>query len=335
MLDLAHTELRIQNIQSLREEGHFRLARSLARDAAAEVPPPGPRDGLPEALALARLAEACRSVGEGRWARSLLERAIKTVEKRSGPDEPRLVRLLLDLVRTLEALVYYPEVEPVLTRALSLAMRLHGEASLAVAEVRLAWADVWVRHWHAASARPLLRQVRPVLDRELPADHGDRLMCEELDLLATKESLRPDSLVSALDDVLARRVASLGPHHPHSMRLRTNLVELEPDSVRAAGRYEEALRLARSLGPDDPAVALVHVAWAAWLMREDEPAVALDSVLEALRGLEAAWAADHPDRMTLHGRLTMLLTWLEPSPAVLEGRSRLAALRGPDGRPGR
>jgi tetratricopeptide (TPR) repeat protein len=318
----------IATIRKLAAARLFRDARGLARTAASELAEPALKEGGPELKLRADFATALAEVGEGRWARIHLDRAIRHAERASAPGGGELAGLLVQQARVSSQVVYYPELEPLLKRAVSVREKTlgadHPETGLAL----LAWAELILAHWHAYLARPPARRARAILEPVQGALAPPVLRCREILLLAARERTPAAQLASDLAGLLELRERVQGREHPDVLGLLEPLIELDPEletAVQHHGRARAALVKAR--GPDDPRVAYVDVLLAERWLRAHETERAVALIESALTALEAAWAADHPERMPAFGKLTMLMVWAEQGPETDAARARLKALK--------
>ena len=331
MIDIQELARTTDRLRELHGAKLFAEARGLARHAAADVPEAGLREGAPEVRARAELARALALVGEGRWAKIHLARALAAAERAFGPRHAEVATLLLTQAEVLSQLVYYPELEPLLKRAVSIREEALGPDHADTARALIVWAELVLRHWHAYLARPLARRARALLEPVAGSLDPTVLRARELLVLAGRSTTPPARLAADLHDLAHLRERVQGAWHLDLARLLEPLIELEPvlsESLRVHARTREIL--ARALGEEHPRVALSDALLAERWMRAGDSGHALPLLSSALALLEAAWAADHPERMPVYGRLTMLLVWAEPAPEVAAFRERLRALKDPD-----
>lgn len=328
MIDLAELAQSTDSIRRLFEAALYKDARGLARRIAAELPEPTLKEGAPEVRARAELARTLALVGEGRWARIQLERAIATAERALGAKHPELGTLLLTKAQVLAQLVYYPEIEPVCKRALAIREEALGPDHPETAHALLAWAELVIRHWHAYLARPLARRARAVLEPLSGSLDPTVLRARELLALAGRGTTPDHKLSSDLRDLIALRERVQGAAHVDLARVLEPLIELEPGFEDALAAHDRARTLlAAALGDAHPRVAHADALMAERCLRAADTARGYPLIDSALSKLETAWADDHPDRMPVYGRLTMLLVWAERGPVTDGFRARLSALK--------
>lgn len=328
MLDrqsLADTTAAIRKLAAARL---YREARGLARSAAAELSEPALKEGVIEIRLRADFAGALAEVGEGHWARIQLDRAIRHAERPAAHAAGEVPALLLQQARVSSQVVYYPELEPLLRRAVTLREMALGADHPDTGMALLSWAELTLVHWHAYLARPIARRARAILEPVQGALAPAVLRCREILVLAARDRTAPAQVASDLAGLLELRERVQGPGHPDVVRLLGALIELEPEletAVQYHARAHEAL--ARMHGPFDPRVALADATLAERYMRVHESERAMKLIETAVASVEAAWEADHPDRMPVFGRLTMLMVWAEQGPETDELRARLRALK--------
>lgn len=323
--ELAHTT---DSIRRLYDARLFKDARGLARRIASELPEPALKEGTPEVRARADLARTFALVGEGRWARVHLERARLAAERALGAQHPEVAALLMAQAELNAQLVYYPELEPLCKRAVAICTEALGADHAKTAAVQLAWAELVIRHWHPYLARPLARSARAALEPVAGSLDPTVLRARELVVLAGRGTTPPAKLASDLNDLLDLRVRVQGPAHEDLVRVLEPLIELEPEVGAAEAAYTRARGiLVRAYGESHPHVARIDVVMAERWMRGGEPARAMPLLDSGLTKLEAAWDEEHPDRMQVYGRLTMLMVWAEPGPEIAAFKTRLKALK--------
>ena len=328
MIDRTELDRTAASIRALYDAQLYRDARGLARRVAAELPEPTAKVGAEEVRARAHLARTLALVGEGRWARIQLDRAIAATERTLGPRHPELASLLIAQAEVISQLVYYPQLEPLCKRADEICEVAHGADHAHTARAQLAWAELVIRHWHPYLARPLARRARATLEPVAGSLDPVVLRARELLALAGKGTTPPARLAEELTDLLALRERVQGPMHPDLVRLLEPAIEIEPETDGAARAHERARKILVKVHDEShPHVALVDVLMAERWMRVADTSRALPFLESALSKLEAAWELDHPDRMPVYGRLTMLMIWVEGGPEMDALKGRLRALK--------
>lgn len=328
MLDISHLADTTASIRRLFDARLYRDARGLARRVVAELPAPTLKEGAAEVRARAELARTLALVGEGRWARIQLDRALGAAERALGARHPELATLLIAQAQVVSQLVYYPELEPLLKRALSIREEALGKDHPDTAAAQLAWAELVIRHWHPYLARPLARRARAVLEPVAGSLDPAVLRARELLALSGRGTTAPARLAAELADLLHLRERVQGSAHLDLVRILEPLIEVEPeaqDAARAHARGRDILVAALDEG--HPRVAVADAVMAERWMRAGETVRALPLLDSALTKLEAAWEEDHPERMSVYGRLTMLLVWAEGGSEMEAFKARLKALK--------
>lgn len=328
MIDLAELARTTDSIRRLYDAALYKDARGLAQRVCAELPEPTLKESTPEVRARAELARTLALVGEGRWARIQLERAISSAERALGAKHPELASLLLTKAQVLTQIVYFPEIEPLLKRALAIREEALGADHPETAAALMVWAELVLRHWHAYLARPLARRARAALEPLAGSLDPTVLRARELVALAGRGTTPDRKLVGELHDLLHLRERVQGAQHADLTRLLEPLIELEPEAedARAAHARARAILVA-ALGEDHPRVAQVDAVMAERSLRGQDNARGYALIDSALTKLERAWELDHPERMGVFGRLTMLLVWAERGPETDLFRARLSALK--------
>lgn len=331
VLDPTTVSAEIDSIRKLADARLYREARGRARTAAAELAEPSLKEGPPELRTRAAFAATLADVGEGRWARIHLDRAIRHAERGLPQRGAELASLLILQAQVSSQVVYYPELEPLLKRAVALREQAsgpdHPETGLALA----AWAELILKHWHAYLARPIARRARAILEPVQGALAPAVLRCREMMVLAGRQDADPAKLAGDLAGLFELRERVQGADHADLLPLCEALVEIEPELEDALRWHHRARALAAKVkGADHPRVALLDVMLAERQLRAGEVGRAHALIESALASLEAAWEADHPERMPVFGRLTMLFVWAEPGPQTADWRARMKVLKDPD-----
>jgi tetratricopeptide (TPR) repeat protein len=324
---------RRQEICRLHDAHRFRAARTLARELASLVPAPTLKAGVQEAQSLSELAQTLGMVGEGRWARVHLERSLKLMERAVGPNHPEVARLLLIQAHLLEEFVYYPELEGLFSRALAIREEAYPAGHPEIGEALLAWADLITRHWHLYLARPKARRALGILSGAHGPHHPLVLRCREILALASNTPADQAHTVGLLKEIMEVRVRVQGEDHPDILKSLQTLLEMTPDAAEARDLYHRALTLsAKVAGTEDPLTALTHVLYAERALKSQDTTAALPLLETALSILEVVFSADHPDRMGVFGRLTMLLVFAERSAEVMALQRRMSLLKNQEER---
>ena len=328
MTDIPELDASTARLRALHEARLFAEARGLAHRIAAELPEPSPRETIAGLRARADLSRALALVGEGRWARMRNERTLAAAQRALSPKHAEVATLLLLHAEILSQVVYYPELEPHLKRAVAIREEALGPDHPDTARALLDWAELCVRHWHAYLARPLARRARAVLEPLSGSLDPEVLRARELLALAGKGTAPPARIAAELADLAHLRERVQGAWHLDLARTLEPAIELEPVVEEAARLYQRVREiLVRALDGAHPRVAGIDALMAERWMRAGDGARALPLLTGALNALEAAWQVDHPERMPVYGRITMLLVWAEADPEIAAFKERLRALK--------
>jgi tetratricopeptide (TPR) repeat protein/CHAT domain-containing protein len=287
------------DLDALMRDGNHAAAADSARSRLARAA----RDGVPDSLELATLAEVLvdASVRSGKarseevldWSR----RAVALRERHQGPDHPHVAVALTGLGSLLLARNEYEPARLALERALAIQERAPLDANLARTCTVLG--NLHMAHADYAAARPLLERGLAIRRQVLGPDHLE--VASSLSQLGTLSGNLGDYAKARefYDQALALRARQLPPDHPLIASSHDNLgqvLRVMGDYPGAQERFERSLAIRqKALRPDDPAIA-TSLANLALVLRTLGDYSGAQSLLErAVRIREAALGPDDPE----------------------------------------
>jgi tetratricopeptide (TPR) repeat protein len=246
------------------------------------------------ATALSALATVCEREGDLKTARKHAERARAILATALGPNQPEVAEVVTSLAGISWAERDLPRALAAYREAGELARAIGDEHGVAAAGSYAG--DILRQLGRSDEARAELERALAFFERTTGLDDG--VAISTLTSLA-KATPDPAEARRRFEDVLARRIATLGPDHTYVADTNNDLGNLARnggDFAAATGYYERALAIyEKALGPDHPrvSVALSNLGEVALLRERFDDALRVCTRARTID--EARLGPDHPD----------------------------------------
>ncbi len=258
--------------------------------------------GHPDTLtALQEVALASLELGHAEQAGALLRRSLEISGALWKPEDPRRLRLLVDLARVETARGRYTNAEQRLAGVLEIQTRTLGPTNADTLRTQRAQAGVWLAQARYAEAERALARVVEIYRLRYPPDAPEKYQAGS-ELAAVKVQLGQWPVACLLyESVLEHQQKLLGRDHPHTLRTLSNLAYVYG---RAGHREDGDAMLREALAGlhkhagdahPDTLAALDHLAGG--LITQDRHAEAEPIVRQVVEAYLKMRGPDHPDTL--------------------------------------
>ena len=233
----------------------------IARAYPAATSGTGEKEEAPGAQGqeLAQRARALAQAGKFDEALPLAQRLLDRAEKRLGPEDPRVAKILQGVANIYMGLRQFRSAIPLYQRALKIREKVQGPDHPETAESLVRLGKAYIEVGDFAQALPLVERSLEIRKRVLGLEHADTA-----ESLATLAELRRqtgalDQALSLAQQSLAIREKALGGAHPDtagSLVLLAMIYQQQGQAEKALPLAEKAVQIdEKALGPDHPLTA--------------------------------------------------------------------------------